>query len=101
MPHLKERPVTFIRYPNGVGKSEFFEKNVPNGAPSWLRTVVLDSSGSRGRGDSIEYTLLDDIPALVWAANLAALELHIPQWTIGSGPVPAPAGPPSVRPRPR
>lgn len=40
------------------------------------------SSGSRGGGEVIEYPLIDDLPTLVWAANLAALELHVPQWTI-------------------
>jgi bifunctional non-homologous end joining protein LigD len=86
LPHLKDRPVTFIRYPDGVGRGQpFFEKNIPRGAPSWLRTARLPSSGSRGSTDTIEYPLLDDLPALVWAANQAALELHVPQWTIGAG----------------
>ncbi|MEV7040896.1 DNA ligase D [Amycolatopsis sp. NPDC051061] len=82
LPHLAGRPVTFIRYPNGVGGEKWFEKNVPNGAPSWLRTVRLPSTGSRGSGDTIDYPLLDDLPALVWSANMAALELHVPQWTV-------------------
>jgi bifunctional non-homologous end joining protein LigD len=82
LPHLAGRPVTFIRYPNGVGGEKWFEKNIPNGAPSWLRTVRLPSTGSRGSGDTIEYPLLDDLPALVWSANMAALELHVPQWTV-------------------
>jgi bifunctional non-homologous end joining protein LigD len=85
LPHLRDRPVTFIRFPNGVGGQQFFEKNVARGAPSWLRTVLLPSSKSRGRGETIEYLLLDDLPAMVWAANLAALELHVPQWTVGPG----------------
>ncbi|HWO58547.1 MAG TPA: DNA ligase D, partial [Umezawaea sp.] len=80
LPHLRDRPVTFIRYPNGVGGEHFYEKNVPASAPSWLRTARLPSGGSR---DTVEYVLLDELPALVWAANLAALELHVPQWTIG------------------
>ncbi|MEV6638899.1 DNA ligase D [Amycolatopsis sp. NPDC051371] len=84
LPHLAGRPVTFIRYPNGVGGEKWFEKNVPNGAPSWLRTVRLPSTGSRGSGDTIDYPLLDDLPALVWSANMAALELHVPQWTVAS-----------------
>ncbi|MEV4145863.1 DNA ligase D [Amycolatopsis sp. NPDC049691] len=84
LPHLAGRPVTFIRYPNGVGGEKWFEKNVPNGAPSWLRTVRLPSTGSRGSGDTIDYPLLDDLPALVWSANMAALELHVPQWTVTS-----------------
>jgi bifunctional non-homologous end joining protein LigD len=81
--HLAGRPVTFIRFPDGVGRESFFEKNVPSHAPSWLRTVRLPSSGSRGgHGDHIDFALLDDLPAVVWAANLAALELHVPQWTV-------------------
>ncbi|MEV4049637.1 non-homologous end-joining DNA ligase [Amycolatopsis sp. NPDC049688] len=86
LPHLASRPVTFIRFPDGVGegKQQFFEKNVPNGAPDWLPTVALPSTGSRsGRSeDSITYALLEELPALVWAANMAALELHVPQWQI-------------------
>jgi bifunctional non-homologous end joining protein LigD len=88
LPHLAGRPVTFIRYPDGVRAGQFFEKNVPSHAPEWLRTVRLGSSGSRGRGDHIDFALLDDLPGLVWAANLAALELHVPQWTVGSDGVP-------------
>ncbi|MET0233260.1 MAG: DNA ligase D [Kibdelosporangium sp.] len=85
LPHLAGRPLTFIRYPDGVGGEQFFEKNVARGAPAWLPTVFLPGSGSRGSGDTIQYPLIDDLPALVWAANLAALELHVPQWTIGPG----------------
>jgi bifunctional non-homologous end joining protein LigD len=81
--HLRDRPVTFVRWPDGVAGQSWFEKNLPRGAPGWLRTVRLPSSGSRGSGEVIEYPLLDDLPALVWAANLAALELHVPQWRIG------------------
>ncbi len=80
LPHLAGRPVTFIRYPNGVDGQKWFEKNVPKGAPDWLRTVRLAASGG-----TIDYPLLDDLPGLVWAANMAALELHVPQWTVESG----------------
>ncbi|PRY38657.1 DNA ligase D [Umezawaea tangerina] len=83
LPHLAGRPVTFIRFPNGVGGQRFFQKNVPAGAPAWLRSARLPSTGSRGRGESVDHPLIDDLPALVWAANLASLELHVPQWTIG------------------
>jgi bifunctional non-homologous end joining protein LigD len=82
LPHLAGRPLTFIRYPDGVDGEQFFEKNVARGAPTWLQTVRLPSSGSRGSGETIRYPLIDDLPALVWAANLAALELHVPQWTV-------------------
>ncbi|MCE7003012.1 DNA ligase D [Kibdelosporangium philippinense] len=85
LPHIADRPVTFIRFPDGVDGERFFEKNVANGAPEWLRTASLPSSGSRGSGEIINYPLIDDLPALVWAANLAALELHTPQWTVSQG----------------
>jgi bifunctional non-homologous end joining protein LigD len=86
LPHLTGRPVTFIRFPDGVGGQQFFEKNVPNGAPDWLPTVALPSTGSRsGRGEgTIEYALIDELAALAWAANMAALELHVPQWRVNS-----------------
>ena len=83
LPHLAGRPVTFVRFPDGVAGEKFFEKNVPSHAPDWVRTVRQPSSGSRGgHGDHIDFAVLDDLPALVWAANLAALELHVPQWTV-------------------
>ncbi|MEO6088375.1 MAG: DNA ligase D [Umezawaea sp.] len=82
LPHLADRPVTFIRFPNGVGGQQFFQKNVPQGAPGWVRTARLAGTGSRGGGETVEYALIDDLAALVWAANLAALELHVPQWTV-------------------
>ncbi|GAB2798007.1 DNA polymerase domain-containing protein [Amycolatopsis magusensis] len=76
--------MTFVRFPYGVGGQQFFEKNVAQGAPPWLTTVTLASRSSRG-GDTIDYVLLDELAALVWAANMAALDLHIPQWRIGPG----------------
>ncbi|HWD03553.1 MAG TPA: DNA ligase D [Amycolatopsis sp.] len=87
LPHLAGRPVTVVRFPDGVNGQQFFEKNVARGAPAWLPTVRLPSSGSRsGRGEgTIDYVLLDELAALVWAGNMAALELHVPQWTIGRG----------------
>nr|WP_083466536.1 DNA ligase D [Kibdelosporangium sp. MJ126-NF4]CEL16486.1 ATP-dependent DNA ligase clustered with Ku protein, LigD [Kibdelosporangium sp. MJ126-NF4] len=84
LPHVTGRPITTIRFPDGIEGQRFFEKNVPRGAPEWLSTVRLPSSGSRGSGDVIEYALFDELAAVVWAANLAALELHVPQWTIGA-----------------
>ncbi|TVT08242.1 DNA ligase D [Amycolatopsis bartoniae] len=86
LPHLAGRPVTFIRYPDGVGGQQFFEKNAPQGKPDWLKTALLPSTGSRGSGEDIAYPLIDELPALVWAANIAALELHVPQWTVAPGP---------------
>lgn len=85
LPHLAGRPLTTIRYPNGVAGKGFFEKNVPIGAPEWVRTERLPAPGSaRGRA-TIDYVVVADLPTLVWLANLAALELHVPQWRVGAG----------------
>jgi bifunctional non-homologous end joining protein LigD len=83
LPHLTGRPLTTIRFPNGTSGHKFFEKNVPRGAPSWVRTVRLPVPGSTMKRDEIDYIVSDDLPTLVWLANLAALELHVPQWRVG------------------
>lgn len=82
LPHLEHRPVTRVRYPEGVGAAHFFEKNAPDHTPDWVRTVELPSPGSSQRRDTIDYIVVDRLPTLVWLANLAALELHTPQWLI-------------------
>jgi bifunctional non-homologous end joining protein LigD len=83
LPHLADRPATFKRYPNGVEGKFFFEKNVPSHAPDWVRTVNLPTPGSTKARETIDFTILRDLPTLVWAANLAALELHVPMWRVG------------------
>jgi bifunctional non-homologous end joining protein LigD len=83
LPHLADRATTRIRWPNGTGESRFFEKNLPSGAPEWLRSVKVPSTGSRGGGDTIEYPVVDDLAALTFLANLASLELHVHQWRVG------------------
>lgn len=83
LPHLADRPLTVKRYPNGVSGPFFFEKNVPRGAPSWVRTVSLPTPGSTKDRDRIDYVVVDGRPTLIWLANLAAIELHTPQWTVG------------------
>lgn len=87
LPYLRDRAATFLRYPDGVDGEPFFEKDVSRHAPGWVRTAKLRGSGrDRGgkRGSEVnEYPVIADLPTLVWAANLAALELHIPQWTVG------------------
>ena len=94
LPHLAGRPATFRRFPDGVDGKSFVEKHVPAHAPGWLRTVKVPSAGSRqGRGRSadgdVEYAVIDDKPALIWAANLAAIEFHVPLWHAGRrGPLP-------------
>jgi bifunctional non-homologous end joining protein LigD len=82
LPHVAGRPMTLKRYPDGVGGESFFAKHAPAGRPDWVRTeeIVSSSSRSRAPGEPIEYVVLDDLPALMWAANLAALELHVPMW---------------------
>jgi bifunctional non-homologous end joining protein LigD len=74
VPHLADRGVTLRRFPNGVDAGSFFEKRCPGHRPAWLDTRL-------GPGDSsgpIHYCCLDSAPALVWAANMAALEVHAP-----------------------
>lgn len=78
LPHLRGRPLTLRRYPNGVDGESFYEKNAPRGTPDWIRTVAVPRS-EKGDG-SIEYVVLDHQADLVWAANLASLELHVPMW---------------------
>ncbi len=84
LPHLADRPLTRIRYPNGVDRPGFFEKNVPGGLPNWVRHETLPSPGSSVGRDTIDYVVVDGLASLVYLANLAALELHVPQWKVGS-----------------
>ncbi|MBO4205049.1 non-homologous end-joining DNA ligase [Micromonospora echinofusca] len=86
LPHLTDRPVTRIRFPNGVGDKSFFEKNKPASTPDWVRVETLPAPGSSKGRETIDYVVADDLPTLVWLANLAALELHTPQWRIGAHP---------------
>ena len=84
LPHLHERPVTRKRWPNGVESTPFFEKNAPAGTPSWVRTQDVEATGQPDGGhEHLIFPFVDDLPTLTWLANLAALELHIPQWTVG------------------
>lgn len=84
LPHLRDRALTRIRFPNGVDGQSFFEKNKPGGTPDWVRVETLPVPGSTMDRETIDYVVADDLPTLVWLANLAALELHTPQWRIGS-----------------
>ncbi|WP_308819144.1 non-homologous end-joining DNA ligase [Pseudonocardia alni] len=81
VPHLDARPATLKRWPDGVEGSSFFEKNVARHAPEWLRTARVGTPG--GRSESADFAVLADAEGLAWAANLAALELHVPQWRLG------------------
>jgi bifunctional non-homologous end joining protein LigD len=84
LPHLRDRALTRIRYPNGVAAKGFFEKNAPGGTPAWVRQERLPAPGSTKNREMIDYIVADDLPTLVWLANLAAVELHTPQWKVGS-----------------
>ena len=86
LPHLRDRPLTRIRYPNGVDGPFFFEKNAPAGTPRWVRLERLPAPGSTMNREMLDYVVADDLPTLVWLANLAALELHTPQWRVGADP---------------
>ncbi|HEX4122457.1 MAG TPA: non-homologous end-joining DNA ligase [Verrucomicrobiae bacterium] len=72
LPYLKDRPVTLKRYPEGVEGFFFYEKECPAHRPKWIETANVP----RSKGGDIHYCVMNDLPALVWAANLADLELH-------------------------
>ena len=82
LPHLADRPLTRKRYPDGVDKQSFFEKNAPRGAPDWVRRVTLPTPGSTKNRDVIDFVIVDDLATLIWVANLAGIELHVPQWRV-------------------
>jgi len=73
LPHLKDRPLTMKRYPDGVEGEFFYEKNCPSHRPQWVKTAKVWSEGNQRL---MHYCLANDLPTLVWAANLADLELH-------------------------
>ena len=73
LPHLKDRPLTLKRYPNGVTAPFFYEKRCPSHRPSWVKTAPVWSEHNR---ENINFCVVNDVETLVWAANLADLELH-------------------------
>jgi len=72
LPHLKDRPMVFTRYPDGIYGKAFYQKNVPDYAPEWLDTFKIESD----EGNTTEYVIINDVKSLIWAANQASLELH-------------------------
>lgn len=74
LPHLHDRPLSFLRYPDGPDGQVFFAKNVPPGTPGWVTTAVVPRSEGPAR-----MVLIQDLPSLMWAANLVT-EFHTPQW---------------------
>jgi bifunctional non-homologous end joining protein LigD len=79
VPHLAGRPLTLKRYPNGVDQGFFFEKNATKHRPDWIKTVPI---WSEGNSRDVNYILANDLPTLVWIANLAGIELH-PSLSLG------------------
>ncbi|WP_282836837.1 ATP-dependent DNA ligase [Microbacterium flavum] len=80
LPHVRGRPVTRIRWPDGTGGERFFAKALEAGAPEWLARHAIDhSSGAK------DYPVLDDRAGLVYLAQVASLELHTPQWRFDGG----------------
>jgi bifunctional non-homologous end joining protein LigD len=73
LPHLAGRPLTMKRYPEGVQGQYFYEKRCPPRRPEWVKTAPVWSARAKA---PIEYCLIEDLPTLVWAANLADIELH-------------------------
>ncbi len=73
LPHLHNRPITLKRYPDGVEGFFFYEKQCPSHRPSWVQTTTVASRREAGK---IDYCVVNDLPTLVWGANLADIELH-------------------------
>ncbi len=84
LPHLKDRALTLKRYPEGVEKDFFFEKRCPSHRPDWVRTAAVPQNG----GEPITFCLVNDLETLLWAENLASLELHVPLARAGSPETP-------------
>ncbi len=73
IPHLSGRPTTLKRYPEGVNKEFFFEKNTTKYRPDWVKTAPIWSAGNNR---NVNYVLVNDLPTLIWVENLASIELH-------------------------
>ncbi|RJO78826.1 ATP-dependent DNA ligase [Nocardia panacis] len=86
LPHIADRPVTRKRWPNGVDSPAFFEKNLPEHAPSWIPRRAVEHSARR----RVVYPLIDSVAGLAWIGQQAALEVHVPQWRF-DGPEVGPA----------
>lgn len=80
LPHLHGRAMTLVRFPDGADKPGFFEKNCPDHRPEWVATGAFLA---RSSGEIVNHCLVEDLPTLIWLANLAALELHAPMATVG------------------
>lgn len=84
LPHLRDRALTLKRYPDGVAGESFFEKRCPSHRPPWTPTAEV----RRAHGESMTVCLVNDLETLLWVANLATLELHVPLARVGSPQTP-------------
>ena len=75
LPHLRDRPLTLKRYPDGVEAPFFYEKNCPSHRPPWVKTAPIWSDQNRR---TMQFCLVQDVATLAWAVNLADLEMHVP-----------------------
>jgi bifunctional non-homologous end joining protein LigD len=78
---LADRPLVLTRYPNGINKTGFYEKDTPEGTPSWVKTAKIYSETAHR---DVHYILCDNLDTLIWLANLAAIEIHTPLSTVNS-----------------
>ena len=76
LPHLRGRPLTMKRYPNGVEGKFFYEKECPSHRPGWVKTKRITARGSTKNRTSVNHCVIDELASLVWIANLADLEIH-------------------------
>src|SRR4051794_35812495 len=74
LPHLRDRPLTLKRYPEGVNAEHFYEKNAPKHAPAWIKRFAVPRSEG---GGEINYILCNDRATLLWATNLGDIEKHV------------------------
>ncbi|WP_035792300.1 non-homologous end-joining DNA ligase [Kitasatospora mediocidica] len=77
LPHLRDRPASFLRLPEGVEGERFWAKRVPPGAPDWVRGLDVEH-----HRETLHQVVVADLPTLLWAANLSCLEIHVPQWRL-------------------
>jgi bifunctional non-homologous end joining protein LigD len=73
LPHLKDRPITLKRFPDGIGGQHFYEKDAPSFTPRWIKTFPIPRTSEHS---TINYILINDLPTLIWSANMANLEVH-------------------------
>jgi bifunctional non-homologous end joining protein LigD len=85
LPFLKDRPLVLTRYPGGVDKEGFYAKNAPEGMPDWVKTVTFYSHSAKR---NVNYIICNDLDTLIWLANLAAVEIHMPLSKVDDREVP-------------